>query len=181
MIHFLTYSLAGSIIFAFCLQLPANCQPSYDPNLNHFYMGRQQITIENNTPVINDRTGGTACGGGNGALPNRRMPLPQAGWQPYAPVETPGINPNLPKVPAPIRQSHNAQSHTTAAGKKGHAGNLAAGAHGKSSSPNGIRSYSPYAQYPPPATNTQAAEELGTSTHVKGSLLHWARRAPKQQ
>ena len=68
-----------------------------------------------------------------------------------------------------------------AIGKKGHAGNLTAGAHGKSAAPNGIRSYSPYAQYPPPAANTQAAEELGTSTHVKGNLLHWARRTPKQQ
>jgi hypothetical protein len=181
MTHFFLYSFASLLIIAFCLQLPANCQPSYDPNLNHFYMGRQQITIENNTPIINNRTGSTAGGGVNGGLLNRPVPLPQSGWQPYAPVETPGINPNLPKVPTPVRQLHNAQARSTTTGKKGHAGNLTAGAHGKSSSAaNGIRSYSPYAQYPPPAANTQAAEELGTSTHVKGSLLHWARRTPKQ-
>jgi hypothetical protein len=181
MIHLLIYSFTSLIIFALCLQLPANCQQSYDPNLGHFYMGRQQITIENNNPIINDRTSSTTGGGGNGGLLNRPAPLPQAGWQPYAPVETPGINPNLPKVPVPVRQSHNAQASTTASGNKGHAGKLTAKTHGKSASPNGIRSYSPYAQYPPPAANTQAAEELGVNTRVKGSLLHWARRTPKQQ
>ena len=118
MIPFLIYSFASLIIFAFCLQLPANCQQNYDPNLGHFYMGRQQITIENNTPIINDRTGGTTGGGGNGGLLSRPVPLPQAGWQPYAPIETPGINPNLPKVPGPVRQSHNAQTHRYRAAKK---------------------------------------------------------------
>ena len=181
MIYSFNRSFANLLIFSFCLQLPANCQPSYDPNLGHFYMGRQQITIENNNPIINDRTGGTAGGGANGALPGRPIPLPQAGWQPYAPVETPGINSNLPKVPGPVRQSHNAQTSKTSAGNKGQAGHLGAGAHENAATPNGIRSYSPYAKYSPPAANTQAAEELGVNTHVKGSLLHWARRTPKQQ
>jgi len=143
-------------------------------------MGHQQITVEDNSPIINDRTGSTAGGGANGGLLNRPASLPKAGWQPYAPVETPGINPNLPKVPGPVRQSHSAHSQTTP-GNKGHAGKLTAGTHGKSSAPDGIRSYQPYAKYPPPAANTQAAEDLSTSTHVKGSLLHWARRTPKQQ
>lgn len=142
-------------------------------------MGRQQITIEDNSPVINDKTGGGA-GGANGALMNRGTPLPKAGWQPYAPMETPGINPNLPKVPGPVRQSHNPQTRQTA-GSRGHAGRIAAGTHGKSTPSNGVRSYEPYTHYAPPAANTQAAQELGASTHVKGNLLHWARRNPPQQ
>ena len=100
-------------------------------------------------------------------------------WQPYAPVETPGINPNLPKVPGPVRQSHHNQSHSNSVGKKGHTGNLSA--QGKSASTNKVRSYSPYAQYPASTPNAQAAEDLESSTRVKGSLLHWARHAPKQQ
>ncbi len=89
-------------------------------------MGRQQITIEDKSPIINDKTGGAAGGGGNGALINRPVPLPKAGWQPYAPVETPGINPNLPKVPGPVRQSHNA-AVTAKAGNKAHAAVLMPG------------------------------------------------------
>jgi hypothetical protein len=180
MIHFRIDSIAISLVFACCLPLPANCQQTYNPNLSHFYMGRQQITIEDNTPIINNKTGSTAAGGGNGALLNRPVPLPQAGWQPYAPVETPGINPNLPKVPGPVRQSHKTQPNSGASGKKGHAGNLSPKLHG-TSSPSNVRHYSPYAQYPPPAPNTQAAEDLSSSTRVKGSLLHWARHPQKQQ
>lgn len=140
-------------------------------------MGRQQITIEDESPVVTNKAGG-AAGGMNGGLPNRPTALPKAGWQPYAPVETPGINPNLPKVAGPVRQSH---SGNAASGNKGRAGRLAAGAHGKPSAGNGVRGYKPYATYPSPQTNSQAAANLNTSTHVKGSLLHWARRVHQEQ
>ena len=139
-------------------------------------MGRQQITIENDAPIINNRTGNTN-GGGNGALMNRPIPLPQAGWQPYAPVETPGINPNLPKVPGPIRQSHNVPGRIS---KKGHPGTLNAGVHARAAQNNGVRSYAPYAQYPEPSSSTQGSEDLEARTRVKGSLLHWARRKTNQ-
>lgn len=180
MIHLLFYCFSILLIVVFCLPLPARCQPTYDPNLKHFYMGRQQITVEDESPIINNKTGDAAGGGGNGALINRPVPLPKSGWQPYAPVETPGINPNLPKVPGPVRQSHTAPV-TTKAGNKARAAALKAGAHGKSSVPNNVRSYEPYAKYPAPATNPQAAQDLGASTHVKGSLLHWARRTHQEQ
>jgi hypothetical protein len=180
MIHLLFYCFSFLFITIFCVPLPARCQKSYDPNLQHFFMGRQQITVEDNSPIINNRTGDAAGGGGNGALLNRAVPLPKSGWQPYAPVETPGINPNLPKVPGPVHQSHTAAANTKT-GNKGHAGHLAAGAHGKTSSANNIRSYSPYTKYPAPAANTEAQADLSTSTHVKGSLLHWARRTRQEQ
>src|ERR1700683_4813520 len=116
----LTNISISSLLVSFGWQLPALGQRNYDPNLGHFYMGRQQITIEDESPIVNDKTG-TAPGGGNGALLNRPTPLPKAGWQPYAPVETPGLNPNLPKVPGPVRQSHSGNA-ATGVGSKGHAG-----------------------------------------------------------
>lgn len=82
----------------------AFAQNSYDPNLGHFYMGRQQITIEDNSPIIRDKTGATV-NGANGALLNRPAPLPKAGWQGYAPIDNTNTNPNLPKVPGPVRQA----------------------------------------------------------------------------
>jgi len=138
-------------------------------------MGRQQITIEDNSPIINNKTGNPVSGGGNGAILNRPAPLPKAGWQPYAPIEKPGTNPNLPKVPGPVRQAHTSHPRTGPGGKSGHPGNLAGKNRGNQPSSGAVKSYSPYSQYPAPAPNTQAAEELGASTHVKGSLLHWAR------
>jgi hypothetical protein len=162
------------IIVVFCLPNAGNCQ-QYNPNLGHFYMGRQQITIEDNSPIINDKTGNTVNGGGNGAMMNRPAPLPKAGWQPYAPVENPGINPNLPKVPGPVRQAHPSNPNTGRRGKSVHPGNLVPKNHGNASPFHAVKSYSPYSQYPAPPANTQAATELGASTHVKGNLLHWAR------
>lgn len=158
------------------IETAAFAQKSYDPNLGHFFMGRQQITIEDNSPIINDKTGSTA-NGANGALLNRQVPLPKSGWQGYAPVETPGINPNLPKVPGPVRQSHTAGT-AGATGQKGRTGKLTAKA---KSSAVPISGYKPYAKYPEQTLNPQAAQDLGVSTHVKGNLLHWARRTPKQQ
>ncbi len=175
----LTDIVIGGLLVVLSWQLPAFGQRTYDPNLGHFYMGRQQITIEDDSPIVNDKTGGTA-GGANGGLLNRPTPLPKAGWQPYAPVETPGLNPNLPKVPGPVRQSQSA--HTAAgAGNKGRAGRLSAGAHSKPTAANGIRGYKPYTTYPAEQLNPQAASDLNATTHVKGSLLHWARRVRKEQ
>jgi hypothetical protein len=154
------------------LPLPAFCQRDYDPNFSHFYMGRQQWSVEDNSPVIINRTG-TAPGAMNGALQNRPVPLPKAGWQGYAPVETPTTKTGAAKTPG---HSQSSKSRRSATGNKGKAGNLTGGR-----SPSGIQGYKPYATYPAPVANPNGADLQQTSTHVKGSLLHWARRTPKQE
>lgn len=46
---------------------PASAQPTSDPNLRNFYMGRQQVTITDDSPIVNDqRTNPAAAGGGGG-------------------------------------------------------------------------------------------------------------------
>src|SRR5277367_4322235 len=82
-----------------CCQLACNAQRSGDPNLGHFYMGRQQVQIIDDSPMISPGSIGTAGSGKmNGALPNRPMALPKAGWQTYTPMESPGSTTSLPKV-----------------------------------------------------------------------------------
>jgi len=135
-------------------------------------MGRQQWTIEDNSPIINNRTG-TAPGAMNGALP-ARAPLPKAGWQGYAPVDNPPPNNNLPKIPAIPKAAKPVSRPGTNSklGHKGAAGNL---------SPTGINSYKPYSTYTSPVNAPNVGTDPSSSTHVKGSLLHWARRSPRQQ
>lgn len=162
-----------SALFAFvCLVPPGYSQRDYDPNLNHFYMGRQIWTIEDNSPIINNQAG-TAPGAMNSALPGR-APLPKAGWQGYAPIEKPVVTRTntTPKTQASRHRSSASSSQKS--GQRGHAGNLG------NRQPSGIQGYKPYATYGnsnPPAPGVDPS----TSTHVKGSLLHWARRSPKQQ
>ncbi len=162
----LTSSLISSL-----LPLPAFCQRDYDPNLGHFYMGRQQWTVEDNSPVIIDKTG-TASGAMNGALQNRPVPLPKAGWQGYAPIDTPATNTGASKN---FGHSQTSKPRHSQAGNKGKAGNLTG------NSPSGIQSYKPYATYQNPVANPNAGNSQQTSQHVKGSLLHWTRRTPKQE
>ncbi len=89
--------LALSSLLAFSsFAQPVFSQRDYDPNLNHFYMGRQIWTVEDNSPIINNKPS-TAPGTMNGSLPTR-APLPKAGWQGYAPVDNPTPNNNLPKA-----------------------------------------------------------------------------------
>jgi hypothetical protein len=165
-------TLTSLIIFT-GLSQPAFSQRDYDPNFNHFYMGRQQWTVEDNSPIINNKTG-TAPGAMNGALPNR-APLPKAGWQGYAPIDNPAANNNLPKAPGSSRPKGIAHTNSKA-GQQGRAGNLTG-----NKSPSGINSYKPYATYSNPVNAPNAGTDLNSSTHVKGSLLHWARRSPRQQ
>lgn len=85
-------------------QSAALAQKTQDPNLGHFYMARQQITITDDSAVVNDkRTQPTPAGKpapGNGALPSGALPLPKAQWQQLAPTETApsNLNTSLPKV-----------------------------------------------------------------------------------
>jgi len=161
----LSISICGILLYAISSQF-ALSQNSYNPNMGHFYMGRQQWTIEDDSPIINNRTG-TAPGAMNGALPNR-APLPKAGWQGYAPIDNPRSVNSTPKASS----SSKTKSAASKAGQKGKAGNL---------SPSGVTSYKPYATYSNPANTPSPGADPSTSTRVKGSLLHWARRGAKQQ
>jgi len=154
-----------------CLAQPAFCQRDYNPNYNHFYMGRQEWTVEDNSPVIIDKTG-TANSGANGSLINRPTPLPKAGWQGYAPIDNPPASNNAKSAGA----TKSKNSAASKAGQKGHTGNLSS-----TNSPNAIRGYKPYATYSNPVSAPNAGADLTTTQHVKGSLLHWARRVNKQQ
>lgn len=148
---------------------PVSAQKNYDPNLGHFYMGRQQWTVEDNSPIINDRTS-TTDNTMNGSLPSRPVPLPKSGWQGYAPIEKPPANPNPSKNSNQLKSS---TSKNSASGNKGKAGNLTG-----NKSPSSIKGYKPYATYQNPVANPA---EPQTSTHVKGNLLHWARRGSKPE
>ncbi len=166
----LSRSLPSLLIISFFAS-PAFCQRDYDPNFSHFYMGRQQWTVEDNSPVIINRAG-TAPGAMNGALPNRATPLPKAGWQGYAPIDNSPASATS-KTPG---GSGTSKVRRAIAGNRGKAGNLTG-----NKSPSGIQSYKPYASYPAPVANPAAADLQQTSTHVKGNLLHWARRTQRQE
>lgn len=155
--------LLGLILLG-SLNLPAFSQRGSDPNLGHFYMGRQQWTIQDDSPIINNQTG-TAPGAMNGALPSR-PPLPKAGWQGYAPVENLKSTTNSPKTSGGQKIK---SASSIKKGQKGSSGNLP-----KSSS--GVNAYKPYATYSNPVNAPSAGANLNSTTHVKGSLLHWARR-----
>ncbi|CAM6000428.1 unnamed protein product [Sphagnum balticum] len=54
------------------MPLAASAQRQTDPNIGHFYMARQQVSITDDSPVINNRVNGgpgAAQMPGNGALP----------------------------------------------------------------------------------------------------------------
>src|SRR5437868_14255508 len=80
--------------------LPALAQRASDPNFGHFYMARQQVTITDDGPIVNDQRTNPAAkgaGAGVGGMQGGPPPLPKAGWQPYS-SEIPSVRTDLPKV-----------------------------------------------------------------------------------
>ena len=170
-----------------CSLPAAQAQRNNNPNLNHFYMGRQQVQIIDDSPIIMNRPGGAGGSGNmNGSLPNRPIALPHAGWQSYTPAQPPGFASGLPKTvlkgvpPKPVPNGPT--------GNKAKAGALAAGNKGKSKgkpvtvagSPTAVSTYKPYATYKPaqPAgLGAAGGNNQQTSTNVRSSVLHWARGA----
>jgi hypothetical protein len=61
-------------------------------------------------------------------------------------------------------------------GQKAKVGNLS-----KGNIPSGVNGYKPYATYSNPSNTPNVGTDPSNSTHVKGSLLHWARRSPRPQ
>lgn len=155
-------------------------QKTYDPNLNHFYMGRQQITITDETPLVHDKTTGTAGGASsNGALPGRPVPLPSAGFQSYTPETSLPNTKSLPKVingvppkTPPPQTSGSKAKQGKLQSRKVIAGPATTG------SPKGVSAYKPYATYSTPSATTSSAQGSAnqqSSSNVRGNLLHWAR------
>jgi hypothetical protein len=154
--------------------LAQNTGKTYDPNLRNFYMGRQEIQIIDDGPVINDQRTAPGAPGGNGALPANPAPLPKAGWQQYSPAKPMNMGP-LPKVENGVPKAPPPDP---------------AGLHGKSArikpvakapaAPSGPKSYKPYAGYggsqaAPPSGYGSSSNNSQSSSNVKGSVLHWAR------
>jgi hypothetical protein len=147
------------------------------PDASKFYMARQQITITDDSPIINRKDGGGGKGK-NGALPSGPLPLPKSGWQPYSQT-MPGLQTSLPKVNngVPVKAPP-----ISAKAKKAKGGGLQAVAHkskpaAPQPNPNAVQAYAPYKGYGAPASGSGSADnvERQSNTNVKGSLLHWAR------
>ena len=144
--------------------------------MGHFYMARQQITITDDGPLINNKTTQPGVPQGTGGLPAAmQQSLPAARWTQYSPAENPNLSTSLPKVvngvppkmppPGPV-------------GKGAKAGRLPASAP-KAAVVNQApttQSYAPYKKFSPDAAITGASDAQSQS-NVKGDVLHWARRA----
>jgi len=175
---FLTFAVLAGLV------APAEqalAQRSSDPNFGHFYMGRQQITITDDSPIINDQRTmqGPGGGGGNGGLPAGPIPLPKAGWQPYSST-IPGVQTALPKVVNGVPPKMPAAPAGPKA-MQGNAGALKAKAPAKPAGPVTVKSYNAYKGYGgslPGSTGAGASggPSYSSNTAVQGSVLHWARK-----
>lgn len=176
--RFSSLNLGLVLVSAFLMPLAANAQRSSDPNIGHFYMARQQISITDDSPVINNRTGGGGAQNmqGAGALPGGPMPLAPARWQSFAPPPTaPNLSTSLPQV----NKGLPTKGPMPGTGNHGNTGRLAktkssAPAISKPSGPV-TASYTPYKKF---AVEAPAATSIGNGANGKvyGDVLHWARQ-----
>jgi hypothetical protein len=175
------HTLVAVLSFGAVMLLPlaANAQRGGDPNMGHFYMARQQITITDDGPLINNKMQQAAPPGAAGALaPGIQQGLPAARWSQYAPTENaPSLSTSLPKVVNGVPP----KMAPGPAGQKGKAGRLAvarpkAATPPVAKAPQGPATYAPYKKFSPEAAIT-GASNAQSSGEVKGDVLHWARRA----
>ncbi len=165
---------------ALTCSLPALAQRDADPNLGHFYMARQQVTITDDGPVVVNRRTPPAQPGapGAGSLPaGIPQGLPAARWSQYAPTDNPSLSSSLPKVNNGVPKT----PPPLPPGAHGKTGKLPLGGKPKTaaSAPptvdkNVPAAYEPYKKFSPEAAVSGANQ---TSGNVKGDVLHWARRA----
>lgn len=153
---------------------------SDDPNLKHFYMGRQEIEIFDTSPIVKYR--GSAGDAGQqpaGASPQGPIPLPPSGFQQYSsnvrggPLNLPKVENGVPpKAPPPKSMKgstekshpHSARAHTTT---------LSRGASSSAAKPV-IKTYKQTYQTRPRPTATQQGVGLSSIQRVRGKLLPWA-------
>lgn len=148
-----------------------------DPNMGHFYMARQQITITDDAPLVNNKmTQPGAPGAAAGGLPNGiPQGLPAARWTQYSPAENPNLSTSLPKVQNGVPPKMPPAGPN---GLKGKTGKLT----GKPAAPKvaaqapaqpTTQGYAPYKKFAPDGI---VGGEGGANSNVKGDVLHWARR-----
>ena len=184
--------LMAAAVSAVATVAPANAQRSADPNLGHFYMGRQQIEIIDESPQVQYRTNGGAAGPSGGfSAPGANGPvaLPRAGFQSYTPIAPP-VNNSLPRVPNGVPPKLPPSGPMGANGMRAQAGALPGGAKARTAAkkpagdPNAVKAYKSYKGYGGPVTTPAVvAPPVGlgfgnqqSSTNVQGSVLHWARK-----
>lgn len=157
-----------------------------NPNMRNFYMARQQWTITDEAPQVNDqRTGGGPMQQGGPAAGQGGPPaLPRAGFIPYSQT-MPGMSTQLPKVNNGVPPKLPPTNNLPAA-MKGNAGKLpkqkapVAKAPVQSGPPS-VKAYQAYKGYtpgvaPPPVPSYQNSGGMSANTNVQGSVLHWARK-----
>lgn len=146
--------------------------------MGHFYMARQQITITDDGPVINNKMQQAAPPGAQGALPpGVQQGLPAARWTQYSSTDNPSLSTSLPKVINGVPP----KMAPGQAGAKGKAGKLAVAQAKRAATPvakapQGPATYAPYKQFSPDGA-ISGASAAQSSGNVKGDVLHWARRA----
>ena len=162
-----------------------------DPNVNHFFMARQQIQILDDSPSVNDmRTNPQAAAAGKGqpAPMNKPQALPRAGFMPYSgnqpsmrsslPTTFNGVPQKLPPAPPPVNPK-NAKAGKYSKNKPASTPSLAA------SQPQTAKMYAPVKGYGsgiPTMRPVTVSAGGDASTRVQGSLLnkgpaalHWSR------
>lgn len=180
------FAIAGMAAVSLTIAAP---EQAFAQGLKHFYMARQQVQITDDAPLVNDqRTFPTAGqpGQGAGALPNRPMALPRAGFQPYS-SNIPSVNTSLPQVVngVPPKEALEQPVRKPKQGKTATAGALKDSAKTAKKTTNppvtAAKAYSPYKGYDPgakpaeqPAAAANASTGMQSRTKVKG-VLHWAR------
>jgi len=163
---------------------PVLAQNGDHTNLSHFYMARQQIDILDDSPAINDmrsQPGAAAAQrGASGALPNRPVGLPRAGFMPYS-QSLPSVQSSLPKTfngvppkaPPPQINANLARANKYKAPRLGPPPE-----HGSIVAPPTVaKHYSPYRGYggdSPGRYTTSSAGSASSSTALHGSLLNQA-------
>jgi hypothetical protein len=179
-------SLSMAVFSVLLMPVAANAQRQSDPNIGHFYMARQQVSITDDSPVINNRVNGGAAPGaaqmpGNGALPAGPMPLAPARWQSFAPPPTaPSLSTSLPQV----NKGLPTKGAMPGTGNKGNTGRLPGKGGGGGGKPGAVISqpsapvaagYTPYKKF---AVEAPAATSVGNGANAKvyGDVLHWARQ-----
>jgi len=168
-----------------------------------YYMARQQWTMVDDAPIINDQRTGFQSqqpGAMQNNMQNRQRVLPKAGFQGYAPLPTfnggglPEVNNGVPRDLPGISNRRGGLEATagklgkdTKKGKKGAKTGAGGGSTSTASANKPVsttaKSYSPYKGYDPKATqadNSQTQVTPGNNganqrvnTKVRG-VLHWA-------
>jgi hypothetical protein len=186
--------LAMAMLCAATSALPVHAQQygrNADPNLGHFYMGRQQVTITDDSPQVNDQRTQPAPPGQQGAaggVPNRPVALPRASFAQYS-NNLPTLQGSLPRTVngVPPKAPPNAGVSPKMAKTGAYKNKQAAVAKAAPSGPPVLKSYAPVQGYGAGAQSAprpvSASAGGSSSTAVRGSLLnqsgtsalHWSR------